>query len=509
MDTERVNEVRVLNICIMTRQVGFSLSRLASQTALLAAFATSTLWAQPEPAPELGAETASLSQLRDFRSRVTTRFSSDEAETEPILEVLDRAISRLQQAQHWASEAETIQTNWEVAPQLLTDIRERLSRPLADPDIQADQLDLQDLEQRFAEELTVLSSAQHRLNEVVAEREKQSTRRREAPEVVARARRQLAELGQQLQESDLATDTTELGMALRLALEADRRAIVQQIDLYQKAVVSYELRREPLIAQRGDARRRVDESRNLVSRLQEIVDERRLVETRRRADEARAVRVETEPLLAAIAEENERLAELPAGPDGVVSEMTQVSTRLEAVSAQLERLASDFRSVRSKVAAVGRTNAIGYLLRQKKAQLPEIKPHVLNRSRLGEMIREVQLQQIQFGERGEDLLDRFDERVAAVGTRLSDSVSADRLPQMTLAIRDLFQARLRYLEILTSDYDDYFSLLVELDLAERQLIETTGKYSSYISAMVLWTPSAGMLSLEEIAQVGAASEWLR
>ena len=387
-------------------------------------------------------------------------------------------------------------------------IRERLSRPLRELDIQVDEPALQDLEQRFAEELAVLASAQHRLSVVVAEREKQSTRRREAPEVLARARRQLVDLDRRLQESDLSTDATELGMALRLALEADRRAIVQQIDLYQKAVVSYELRRELLIAQRGDARRQVDESRSLVSRLQEIVDKRRLIETRRRADEARAVRVETEPVLEAIADENQRLAELPTGPDGIVSEMTQMSTRLQAVSAQLERLESDFRSVRSKVTAVGRTNAIGYLLRKEKAELPEIKPHLLNRSRLGELIREVQLQQIQFEEQRDHLLDRFEERVAAVSTRLSDSVSADRLLQMTIAVRDLFQARLRYLEILAGDYDDYFSLLVELDLAERHLIETTRAYSEYIAAMVLWTPSAGILSLEEVAQARAAAEWL-
>ena len=157
---------------------------------------------------------------------------------------------------------------------------------------------------------------------------------------------------------------------------------------------------------------------------------------------------------------------------------------------------------------MGRTNAIGYLLRKEKAELPEVKPHLLRRSRLGELIRVVQLQEIQFAERREDLRDRFEERVAEVSASLSDSVPADELPQVTAAARDLLQARLRYLEFLASDYDDYFSMLVELDLAERRLIETISEYSEYISEMVLWTPSSAVLGLEEIAQARAASEWL-
>ena len=248
-----------------------------------------------------------------------------------MLKILDRAIDQVGQAEDWASEAKAIQSTWEAAPQLLSDIRERLFRPIPEPDIQSDKLDLRGLEKRLAEELAGLASAQQRLGIIKTEREKQSARRREAPDVLARVRQQLASLDQQLQESALSTDTTELGIALRLALQVDRTAILQQIDLYLKAVASYELRRELLIAQRDDMRRRVDESRGLVSRLQKVVDERRLIETLQLADEARALRVETQPLLYALAEENQRLAELPTGPDGVVSKTRQVSARLEAV----------------------------------------------------------------------------------------------------------------------------------------------------------------------------------
>ena len=73
--------------------------------------------------------------------------------------------------------------------------------------------------------------------------------------------------------------------------------------------------------------------------------------------------------------------------------------------------------------------------------------------------------------------------------------------ELTPRIEEILNTRKNILQALSNDYDDYITTLINLDIAERNLIEQASKFKEYIDEHILWIRSAKVLGLSDTANL--------
>jgi potassium efflux system protein len=357
------------------------------------------------------------------------------------------------------------------------------------------------------------------LEQAIANRESELTRYRtdlerleNEPKARAAARSKNAERSAALRETftklnaELQTTIDEkdpLAVAQRTAAWAKRRAVEQELLALDRQVAMYEATTDLLPIQRDLAARRLALAEQEIKQIQDLVNRRRQAEAERQAQTARVEAVQAHPAVRRLAQESASLAEARTELAGKI---TAITAQLDETHQQLAAVKEQFKRAREKVDAVGLTNAIGLLLRKQRDTLPRVGHRRRNINARQLLIGESQLTLLQLRDRRSEMAD-IEIRTRAMMGELAGPVDVAS-PQLEQLVRETLQTQKDYLDALIGDNNSYFDRLVDLDNAERQLVEETEQCGRYIDERVLWITSDAMLETADLRYCGDGLWWL-
>ncbi|MBK8095513.1 MAG: mechanosensitive ion channel [Planctomycetes bacterium] len=453
-----------------------------------------------EPSPDIEATPAAIAARLDQLERDTALAAESKA---PLVEALRRALELARQAESASAETVRLQQDEQRAPAELATVRAELAETTARAELRPG-LPVAELEiewQRNQQRLAAANQDATRLAEEVARR---ADRRTTIPTRLAAAQQALAALP--VNFTDAATDPRLLA-ARRTVWLAQRRQATAEIELAQAEQTNYDATEELLAALRDRAARRIGIASEEGQALQAALQQARTLaaEQARAAAEQQAARNVAGPV-ATLAEENAALAtELPK----LAADRKTAEDRRDTAQSELQQLRQDFADLRTRVQAIGPTDAIGALLRQRRAALDDSQRLRQRRQADGPQLDRVQLRAFEIADLRRTIHANperwIDQRLEQAPFVPDDDAE---LPRLRAEIRGLVDARLQTLQELGNGLGRLVDTLVDIDTARTQIEALALEYRSFVNEHVLWIRSSPPVWAFDFAATGAALRWL-
>ncbi len=374
---------------------------------------------------------------------------------------------------------------------------------------------LQELEARIDLEEQQLNRARQESASLDADAARRTERRKKIPELQAAASERLAALDQSNRAAAPAapTDGAETGDAGLAQLR--RRVLESELLAYQAELGSYEARGQLLAKRRDLASVRIEsleaqiaKLRGAAKALQQLAAEREVEEARAVIGFAAGLPDETRRLVVELATANEDLARRRIGDEGVVRQIDETTVKLEQVREQIARVDANRADLIEKIEAGGLTDSVGILLREQRSNAPDVGKYRRFIRIDEETLAKVQIDQIELRERRRGLAN-VDKRAEQALATLGDVVSPGERARTLSVLRQIFETERNYTDALLEDLDDYFQKLVDLDSAQRTLIDRTDLLLQFIDERILWVPSGTPIAGSSTASDAAeAIAWL-
>ncbi len=356
-----------------------------------------------------------------------------------------------------------------------------------------------------------LAAARSEATELDVEAEARAERRRRVPELLLIAKQRLREL-----EGAPAAQGGEAAQAQALTEIASMRraALLAEIESYQNELASYDVRGALLAQRRDRATLRIAYYEALSTGLREATQRMELSKVESENEEAKKLLKELTALpegvkqtLEELYRRNQALASVWTGESGLYQQIDDVSQKLARAEARVAEIESELLRLAARVEAVGLADSVGALLRQHRAEAPDIGMYQRFIRMRQEQIGDVQLQQIKLRERREALVD-IDSLVSEVMSSLDEPVTSNVGSDVEQLLRQLFETQRRYMDALIDDYETYFQKLVDFDASQQELIDRTKDLLDFIDERILWVPSGKTLQPELFSDGRDAISWL-
>ena len=386
-----------------------------------------------------------------------------------------------------------------------------LAEPIVDERLELpDGIELRELETRLTDANASLA-AQLRAEAQIADEQRQRVERRtEIPGDLTEIEQELAALVARLQSVERPAEDDDALMAVR-AEQLSRRVLLEaSVRVGRAELRSYDARRDLLPARKELAARRTAALQRSVAEIQNRVNLRRRADAEQAAQEAADVRHEIadqHPMLARLAQQVSELAELRTGENGLAVRIERGKGQLTSIGTSLAALKEHSRATREKAAAAGFNQAIGLLLLSQRNNLPPIDVHVTSIRRRREEIANVQLAALELEEERAASIHRRAELLRLVGEMDPDSVDPNERTLIDTG-EGLLDRKREILDSALRDYELLLLTLVDLDAAERSLINATRAYRQFIDENVLWIRGRSALSVEMLEDAVDALAWL-
>jgi potassium efflux system protein len=452
-------------------------------------------------------------EVQRLRQQAEEAKDLEEETKAKILETYDKAMAQLQASENWSNKAADFDRVREEAPEATEALEEELKADLPEskPELPED-ASLDQLEQKLMEAKLDQETANEQLIKLEAEVTRRRERRKKVPELLAAARQRLSEAREQGPKEG--SGPPELFEAERSLLEATILASEAEIAALRREVPSYEARTK-LLTLRLDQALRVQATKEKEAAFwQEQVRERRREEAELAAREAREALLEVtdaspevRQFAEELASETADLAEQRTGPKGLLRKVEEISTRIGETSELLKKVRADFERVEKRVEA-GRLSApIGAMLRQRRADLPEVRGR---KDDIKARRVEIEKAQLEIIEVREDRLALSDVQgiVSQKMSGVDPSLSEYRRRRMERLLQELLWKKRSSLQSLVNDYTTYFEKLMELDAKERALVDTVEAFSDFIDERILWVRGVEPFKPETVSQLWLSLKWM-
>lgn len=447
------------------------------------------------------------------KTQLTSQIEKLQADANLDAAVKKNAIEFLKTAvEDWnaASQAEQsqlrLQRQLETAAEELDTLRKKLASMPAKSTVSIPaNADSEQLERQRDELERTLEKPETGLRERVSRLEHELSQR---PERLKSINEQLLEAEDQLKETEeelkkLPDDPdSPVAAAHRLALRA-------AIYRYEQEMASIEAERHWLESADADrwihvlqqiAERDVARVEDELEQVNERLEVQRKREAAERVEQARQDSLSVHPALKSWADENQQLAERSRK---LTERLQAVEEEKDVVSERLEELEKESKEMRETVESVGRNDAIGLILRQQLAKLPDqrlLRRHVATRE---EDIREINLKKFEI-ERQQRETPEAEAILQSV--RTASRSPAEGLDDGTLKSQaeTVLKHREELLEQLERDYTRLFTNLADLALSERKLLTATQETARFYDEQMLWMRSGAVFGFRDIEHWSAA-----
>lgn len=465
--------------------------------------------------PEPGELDLNRTAIEEQRRRFAEAEGMDETLRKRIVEYYDEALRHLQAAEDWRAKGSHLDAARNRAPKEIEALQKHLATPLPDEPLEIpDDTPLADLERRLASMERQLRSIQAEFDQRMNEPAQRADRRAAIPDLIAAARQRIQEAQTELSTTTPADEAQDLTMARRLAIRARIAAATNEIDALEREVQCYEARNPLLVLLQEETKRRLTMAQRDTEILREITTARRREEAALAAEAARIKLQEIEEIDPAVrqravklAEKNAEFAALRTGPEGLTQKIEANTAKLALETNRVKQLEEEYNRIIQRVKAGGLNNAVGVMLRKRKAQLPSVRRIQREIRERRVEISQIQLTQSDLREHRLNLSDVERELNAAVRALPEHYTEEEREP-IRKEVADLVQNQRTLIDALQRDYDAYLNVLFELNVRQDQLAAVTRQFTDYINENILWTGGTAAPNLRTLQEGNTALRWL-
>ncbi|MCX5759481.1 MAG: mechanosensitive ion channel [Candidatus Hydrogenedentes bacterium] len=438
-------------------------------------------------APAAAAPAAEARPTSDFiQSRIAYIQGLDSIEgarKDEILGVYREALNQVQSDADWSSKAAPFGEVLEKGSDQLEKLQlDTLAQPQAVQINIPQDATLLDLSHQLLQAEEDMSLARATQSDIEQELTKRGDRRKELPDLMLNARQRLRDLQPVTVPADASEPDKLLLEARKTLADAQRYAIESESDALDKELQSFDIRGQLLKVRLDAALLDAESKEKVVALWRDTVSARRQADARKAAEQARTAVMDAAKASPVVRQYAERLA-------------------AENAALVLKTVKDEFGRARQKAESLGSSNAVGLLLRQSRAHLPDVYEHHRALRTRQSWIAKIQTERLDLGEQRAGM--------ASIENTLRELVPPTQDPELkqqqtrlSASLRGLLKSKRGALDALMDDYDALFEKLVDADAKERELVAETEQFGQFIDERVLWIQSSGRLGWEEIRVAG-------
>jgi potassium efflux system protein len=295
-----------------------------------------------------------------------------------------------------------------------------------------------------------------------------------------------------------------LATARRLAWQSERTRLQTELDVLAAELQAYDAEVELLRTERDLAGRRATATKASADAWLTALLPLRAAEAQRAEREARASALLADPRVQQLATGNAELAEAAAA---LVEQRELVEHEKRDRDADHERLQQDFEAIKKRAELVGATDAVGALLRQRRAQLNDTdRAHQRRTKSRRDRIADAQLKGFDFDERRRGLVE---DPETWLQLELGGQTAAASLPGYVIdEARRLRDVRRDLLTQLTEGHAALLNTLIDVENTERRIGALIDEYRGYVAERVLGIRSSAPLWQLDWRSTTQAIAWL-
>jgi potassium efflux system protein len=423
-------------------------------------------------------------------AEVESSSNLDEQLAGTLIELYRRALTNLERARVEQASADTFARMAAEAPVQLADLRETAEALGKTPPVKVPTgASLEELEQSLATQRGRLAEAETRYSGVRERYNNEVARPAQARDRLAAARAEREDAAAELVAPQPPGETSEITEARRWHLQARASRLVAEINKLEQELLTHEVRRDLLEAQREKAALDVDGLKSHVNALEAVIATLRTAEAEQVREQAVAASEELatqHEIVRDLAARNVELGERLAQQNGEIQAASQLR---DSIREENNDLIEAPGNTRSKLALAGVNQALGHLLIDQKRAMQETS-FLLEEARNGEdLAAQVGVEQIELGEQRRDLRD-----TEGYLLRLTHELAQEEAAQVIEQLRPLVSIRADLLDKSIDTGGRYLQVLGELDLSRRQLTATLGEYNEFLEKTLMWVRSSQPVS---------------
>lgn len=430
-----------------------------------------------------------------------------------ILQNLQQASANLKQAKEFEDATADFAQQIKQAPTGIAAIKQELAAPAPQVKIEDDpDKPLAGWEKELLQATADANTAKQKLGDLETEDQRRSARRSELPPLLSTATARHAELTEKLAlPADPAKDpnqNTLLTQSSQWVLLSELQETDAEATSYEQELQGNDIYRELLAARRDRAERNRTVAEARVNALQLKVDQQRHIESENeatKAKEARKAAAQLHSAIQSIADRNAALAAMRTGEDGLTANLRHATRELQQSKAMAATVQSREDELQQRIKAAGLTHAVAQLLRRDRDLLPDIRPYRTRIRERRDTIANVQIELLDFNDERSALLD-IDSKAAALAA--ANSNTEQERSELTAVLKEYLTAQRDQLDSLIADNNTYFSVLLDLDRAEQQLVNNVSLFSELIAEQILWVRSDSFIGLQTFRNAAAGFTWL-
>ena len=440
-----------------------------------------------------------------LNARITALEAS--GESPEALATLRASAEAYSQSQHLKEAAETFQNRIDLIPGQLAQRQASLSATPPPVPVAAELAarSLEELDSNLAETRTSLGQARSNQQEIETEIQQRALKTKALPttntnladslEILSNTIAASPPLSDNLSTADIATQTNLLA----------RQSLLQQtIKTNQRELDFINAAAEIAAIDRSLAEREVKRLTSTLEIIQQVGDSKRRMQADSQAAQARSeADLSTDiAAVAALAEENAKLAALRAGDAGLTAQLHKANSSLADVTSQLDLISEYYHSAQRRVELVTQAGfslgeTTGELLRSERRGLPDVDElRDLTRADLNANTT-AGLELIKLEKQRRDHLLNSENTIAQIVAPLPPGDEKGRT-EAAEAARRLLDSRLDLLDQLVTEYRTLTSTVSQTNRKRQTLILRTQAYAQLIDERVLWFRSAPVIGVEAI-----------
>lgn len=341
-------------------------------------------------------------------------------------------------------------------------------------------------------ELTRQKTEDGNIQKEIAHRNEQ---RKRIPKLIVTLEQELQDIETKLSKEKVIESALSLLFARYIAMQSKQKFLKQQLVLYKKEIMLYDVEGEFLNIKRKYLLQNIQYMEQSKKKWSEILNKKRYKEAQleeQKAQQALLKDIGNDKILSSIKKENAAFARKRTR---LAKKIEKVTIQQEDIRKRLDKLQKDFYLVRSKTKMLGMTNGIGILLRKKRRDLPDIQHYRSIILHHQEEILKVQIKIIEMEEIANELVN-IPDRVKTLLEGIKGNEKIKR--NIEDELHEQLKSKNSHISLLLRDYNTYFIKLIELESSEQQFIDSVTEYRSYVDERILWIRSTQSYKLHDM-----------
>ena len=333
----------------------------------------------------------------------------------------------------------------------------------------------------------------------------------ELPNEVSEKEMLLETLKVQLEETPPPGELPQLTSARQMRQAAQQLLSTQQLAALEAEQAAYAAT-NPLIPKQTDlATKELLNQEKYLAALDEQIRIQTAKETQEKVDEAEAREEETRPELRPLAEEVRKITE---EYQEQMRKVDELDSDLNSLNEIIKDETDEFDRRKKRIETLGVTNALGRLLREKRASLTRERLAITQKRRNNTAVRDTQEKVFSISEQRSDLLESEASEQELLINKVVQFYPESPPEEIASEVQKLFEERRNSLGLLQTAYQSTFEKRVALDSTRLEYLRLIDSRLAYIDERVLWIRSDPFLSGQEIegfkqdvSQLATRAKW--